>query len=130
MTRQERVCKYKEILDKYEEKNSGWNWNILDELSDKELFDENKVAEKINIIKNHETRIETNLNRYPENVMECVRQRWGLKKYDDSKDDEINQLSPYQVLDHVCNWNGLSGYAYTIKSWINDIYRIDLDNLC
>lgn len=38
MTRQERVKRYMEILDKYDEGNSGWNWGILDQLSDKELL--------------------------------------------------------------------------------------------
>ena len=129
MTRQERVSRYMEILSKYDEGNSSWNWGILDELSDEELFDENKVAEKINIIQKHRTRIENNSNKYSEDVMECVRQRWGLEKYDDSKDEEINQLSPDEVLEHVCNWNGLLGYAYTIKSWIKDIYKLDLNNM-
>lgn len=129
MTRQERVSKYMEILNKYDEGNSSWNWGILDELTDEELFDENKVTEKINIIQKHQTRLENNPNKYPESIMECVRQRWGLEKYDDSKDDEINQLSPDEVLEHVCNWNGLLGYATTIKSWIGDIYKIDLDNV-
>lgn len=129
MTRQERVKRYMEILDKYDEGNSSWNWEILDELTDKELFDENKVAEKINIIQKHQTRLENNPNKYSENIMEFVRQRWGMEKYDDSKDDEINQLSPDEVLEHVCNWNGLVGYANTIKSWIGNIYKIDLDNV-
>lgn len=129
MTRQERVSKYMEILNKYDEGNSSWNWGILDELTDEELFDENKVTEKINIIQKHQTRLENNPNKYSESIMECVRQRWGLEKYDDSKDDEINQLSPDEVLEHVCNWNGLLGYATIIKSWIGDIYKIDLDNV-
>lgn len=44
MTRQERVSKYMEILDKYDEGNSFWNWEIFDQLSDYELFDENKIT--------------------------------------------------------------------------------------
>ncbi len=126
MTRQERVSKYMEILDKYDEGNSFWNWEILDQLSDQELFDENKIAEKINIIQKHQTRLENSSNKYPENIMECVRQRWGLEKYDDSKDEEINELSPDEILEHVCNWNGLIGYTSTIKSWIGDIYNMKL----
>lgn len=59
--------------------------------------------------------------------MECVRQRLELDKYDVSKDKEINELSPGEVFEHICNWNGLIGYAYTIKSWIRDIYKIDID---
>lgn len=126
MTRQERVSKYMEILDKHDEGNSLWNWEILDELSDQELFDENKIVEKMRIIQKHQTRLENNLNKYPESIMECVRQRWGLEKYDDSRDEEINELSPDEVLEHVCNWNGLIGYASTIKAWIGDIYKLKL----
>lgn len=129
MTRQERVKRYMEILDKYDEGNSSWNWGILDGLSDTELFDKNKVVEKINIIQKHQERLENNSNKYPESIMECVRQRFGLEKYDDSQDEDINQLSQNEILEHVCNWNGLLGYANTIKSWIEDIYKIDLDNV-
>ncbi len=75
-------------------------------------------------------RIEKNPNRYPENIMECVRQqRFGLNEYDESKDQEINELSPQEVFECVCNWNGLLEYAHTIKSWIGDIYKIDLNDM-
>lgn len=121
----ERVKRYMEILNKYDEGNSFYNWDILDKLSDEDLYNEEKIMEKINIIQKHQERIENNLNRYPEKIMECVRQRCGLEKFDDSKDEEINQLSPDEVFDHVCNWNGLLGYASIIKSWIRDIYNIN-----
>lgn len=126
MTRQERVSKYMEILAKYDEGNSSWNWGVLDELSDRELFDENKVAEKIHIIQKHQTRLENNPNKYSESIMECVRQRLGLERYDDSRDEDINQLSQNEILEHVCNWNGLIGYATTIRSWIEEIYKMKL----
>lgn len=95
-------------------------------MSDEELFDENKIYEKISIIQKHQIRIENNPNKYSESIMECVRQRLGLEKYDDSRDEEINHLSPDEVFDHVCNWNGLLGYATTIKSWVEDIYKLKL----
>lgn len=127
-TRNKRTKKYMEILARFDEANTAWNWDVLDTLTDDELFnDENKVKEKIDIIQNHRIRIENNFSIYTENIMECVRQRWGLEKYDDSKDDLINELSPDEVFEHVCNWNCLLGYASMIKSWINDIYKIDLD---
>lgn len=126
MTRQERVKRYMEILDKYDKGNSFWNWDILDKLSDGELFDEERILEKMNIIQKHQERIENNPNKYSEEIMECVRQRFGLEKYDDSMDEEINHLSPDEVFDHVCNWNGLLGYVTTIKSWIEDIYKMKL----
>lgn len=127
MAKGARISKYMEILEEYDEVNSSWNWGILDELSDEELLDKNKVAEKINIIRKHQTRLKNNPNKYPENVMEYVRQRWGLEKYDTSRDEEINQLSPDEIFNYVCDWNGLVGYAYTIKTWIADIYGIDLE---
>lgn len=127
MTRQERVKRYMEILDKYDEGNSGWNWRILDQLSDKELFDENAVLEKINIIREHSERLENPTNKYPESIMENVRQRLGLEAYDTSKDDIINEMTADVVFEHVCNWNALIGYANTIKTWVKDIYGIDLD---
>lgn len=126
MTREERFKRYIDILHKYKEATSSWNIGILEKLSDDELFDENKILEKIDIIQKHQERIENNPNKYPENIMECVRQRLGLEKYDDLRDEEINQLSPAEVFDHVCDWNGLIGYASTIKSWIVDIYNMKL----
>lgn len=127
MTRQERVNRYVEILNEYGEGSSGWNWEILDSLSDVELYEEEKIAEKIYIIQQHQMRIENNPNKYSESIMEYVRQRLGLEKYDDSRDKEINELSPNEVFEHVCEWNGLCGYSNTIKSWIRDIYKLELE---
>lgn len=129
MSRQERVCRYMEILKQYDEGNTSWNWSILDTLDDKELFDEGKIIEKISIIHQHQMRIENNPNKYSETIMECIRQRLGLEKEDTSRDEEINELSSEEVFEHVCNWNGLLGYAYTIKSWIREIYKVDLNNI-
>lgn len=128
MTRQERVNRYIEILKEYEEGSSGWNWEILDSLSDDELFEKPKIIEKINIIKEHQMRMENDNPKYPEHIMECVRQRLGLEKYDYSRDEEINELSHNEVFEHVCNWNGLLGYDHTIKSWVRDIYKVELNN--
>lgn len=36
-------------------------------------------------------------------------------------------MSKQEVFDRVCNWDGLIGYSTTIKSWINQIYGINLD---
>lgn len=127
MTRQERVGIYMKILEKYDEGDSSRNWGILDKLSDEELFDEDKILEKIHIIQNCRMRMENNPNRYSEDIMACIRQRFGLDEYDDSRDQEINELSPEEVFEYVCNWNGLLGYAHMIKSWIREIYKFDLD---
>lgn len=117
------------IFDTYDEANSSWNWEVLDELTDDELYDEIKVKEKINIIHQHRLRIKNKPNKYPENIMEYVRQTCGLQRYDDSKDNEINMLSPDEVFNRVCNFKSLVGYADMIKSWIRDIYKVDLNSI-
>lgn len=68
-------------------------------------------------------------NKYPENIMICIRQRFDMSGSDTSKDDIINEMTPDEVFEEVCEWHGLIGYDYTIKSWIRDIYNIDLDEL-
>lgn len=77
MERMERVKRYIEILAQYDEGNTFYNWSILDTLSDDDLYNKERIAEKINIIQKHQERIENNHNKYSEEVMECVRQRWG-----------------------------------------------------
>lgn len=64
-------------------------------------------------------------NKYPDEIMEYVRQSLGLDEDDESKDYEINEMSANEVFNYVCNWNGLIGYADLIKSWIEDIYEIE-----
>lgn len=126
MTRQERVKRYMEILDEYDEGNSGWNWYILDKLSDKELFEEDAILKKITIIREHSDRLENPTNKYPESIMEDIRMRLGLEKYDTAKDEQINEMPKDVIFSMVCNWNGLLGYDSTIKTWIKDIYGIQL----
>lgn len=68
-------------------------------------------------------------NKYPEDIMEILRQRLGLEEDDTSRDSEINTYTPSEAFEEVCNWEGFLGYASTIKSWIEDIYGIDLDSI-
>ena len=125
MTRQERVKRYMEILNSNNKGNTTANWSILDKLTDEELFDETKVNECMSIINRNDMRMENNFNKYPESIMQYVRQNLGMDKYDDSRDAEINGMTADEVFECVCNWNGLINYASTIKSWVNDIYKID-----
>lgn len=69
------------------------------------------------------------MNNYFDSIMEDVRQNLGLEASDTSRDDEINGMTRQEVLDRVCNWNGLIGYAGTIREWIEDIWGIDLDDV-
>jgi len=65
--------------------------------------------------------------KYPDDIMEDLRQRRGLEEDDESEDNDIMQMSKSDVLDEVVTWNNLIHYGEPIKQWINDIYDIDLD---
>ena len=127
MKKEERVKRYMEILNKNEKGNCVKNWEILDELSDDELFDDTKIEECIKLITEINKRLENNINKYPDYIMEYVRQNLGLDKYDTSEDKDINEMSKSDIFEKVCNWNNLYWYSEYIKSWIKDIYGIDLD---
>ena len=127
MEREERVKRYMEILNKNEKNNCVKNWEILDELSDDELFDDTKIEECMKLIAEINKRLENNINKYPDYIMEYVRQNLGLDKYDTSEDKDINEMSKSDIFEKVCNWNNLYWYSEYIKSWIKDIYGIDLD---
>ena len=127
MKREERVKRYMEILNKNEKGNCVKNREILDELSDDELCDDTKIEECIKLITEINKRLENNINKYPDYIMEYVRQNLGLDKYDTSEDKDINEMSKSDIFEKVCNWNNLYWYSEYIKSWIKDIYGIDLD---
>ena len=44
---------------------------------------------------------------YPENILRLVRQNLDLEPTDTSMDDKINNMSRNEVLDRVCEWEGL-----------------------
>lgn len=68
-------------------------------------------------------------NRYPDFVMETLRQRLDLEADDTSRDYELNMYSPSEAFEEMLNWEGILGYADTIKYWIESIYGIDLDTI-
>ena len=127
MKKEERIKRYMEILNKNKKNNSVRNWGIFDKLSDDELFDDTKIEECIQLINKIDEQLENNSNKYSECIMEYVRQNLGLDKYDTSKDEDINKMSKNDIFEKVCNWNNLYWYSEYIKSWIKDIYGIDLD---
>ena len=64
--------------------------------------------------------------KYLENIMRMVRGNLDLELDDKSHDEEIEAMSKQEVLNRVCNWDGLIDYGDTIIKWINQIYGIDL----
>lgn len=63
---------------------------------------------------------------YSEHIMSYVRQNLGLNGNDNSQDQEIMKMPKSEILDRVCEWEGLINYGSTIKQWIEDIYGIKL----
>lgn len=68
-------------------------------------------------------------NKYPEYIMAILRQRLNLEPTDTSRDTEINLYTPNEAFEEVLNWEGFIGWAGTIKTWIDSIYGINLNDV-
>lgn len=64
---------------------------------------------------------------YPEWIMNKVRQSLGLEPGDMTRDGEINNMSHHEVFKRCLEWEGIIGYDYTLRGWVNDIYGIMLE---
>jgi hypothetical protein len=64
-------------------------------------------------------------DRYPASI-EAVRQNLGLDQNDDSKDDEIMQMSREEIFRRYMTWHGIIGYESEIKEIIEEIYLVAL----
>lgn len=63
---------------------------------------------------------------YNEAILERVRQRLGLEPWDTTRDSEIEGMSRDSVFHHVLEWEGIIGYDYQIRNWIEDIYGVNV----
>lgn len=66
---------------------------------------------------------------FPEYIVKRLRERLGLDEDDASRDEEISLMTPNEVFEEILEWEGIIGYAGTIKMWISDIYGVDLDDI-
>jgi len=64
--------------------------------------------------------------KYPTHIMNKVRQHIGLEPGDTSRDEEINNMPRDSVFDHCLDWEGLIGYGYEIRRWVEDIYGVNV----
>lgn len=64
--------------------------------------------------------------KYPEYIMNKVRQSLGLEAWDTKRDEEINLLPKHNIFGACLEWEGIIGYGYTIKDWVKDIYGVEL----
>ncbi len=69
------------------------------------------------------------VNDFPENIMQILRLRHGLNRYDVSNDDEIKACSKSSAFRDVLCWNGIIGFDIAIKGYVKDIYGVDLDKI-
>ena len=68
------------------------------------------------------------LERYPEYILEIVRQqKYALEESDNSKDFEIQKLKPDEIFDSCLQWEGIMECTETIKEWIEELYKVDLN---
>lgn len=63
---------------------------------------------------------------YTDYIMESVRQNLGLDHDDTSKDSLIAEMDKDEILDRVATWNNLINFGSSIRSWVEDIWGIDL----
>jgi hypothetical protein len=69
------------------------------------------------------------LERYPENVVESLRQRNSLDPSDTSMDEDFLDYDKEYVFEECLTWDGIIGYGDQIRQLVNDIYNIDLEEL-
>lgn len=63
---------------------------------------------------------------YPKHIIVVLRQWEGLEEDDDSRDDEFQSMSPYEVYEAVLEWEGIYGYAEYILQLIQSVFKVDV----
>lgn len=86
------------------------------------MSSENKYAEETSLFGEESE----STSPVPLEILKIVRASLGLEEDDTSKDNIINNMSKFELLEHVCNYEGLINYAGVILRWINSIYDINL----
>lgn len=128
MNSNERFAKIMQILNEHDLANSARNHEFFDICSEDDLMDQKKVEEVIVSIQDLKERLEKHEGKYPEYIFEIVRQNLGYNKFDNSRDGEIEAMSKSEVFNRVCNWNCFINGSNTLKSWITDIYKVELSD--
>ena len=67
-------------------------------------------------------------HNYPDYVLKVLRQRFRKSEDDTSMDEYFQTISPDEVFNEILEWEGLLGYTHRILSWIQDIYKVRLNN--
>ena len=67
-------------------------------------------------------------HNYPNYVLKVLRQKFGKSEDDTSMDEYFQTISPDEVFNEILEWEGFLGYTHKILSWIQDIYKVRLNN--
>ena len=68
-----------------------------------------------------------NTERINNRIIDDVRENLGLERGDISEDDKINNMSPNEIFNRWCEWNGFINYSKTFRAVIGSIYGMDID---
>lgn len=68
-----------------------------------------------------------NTERINKRIIDDIREHLGLKRGDTSKDDKINGMSPNEIFERWCDWNGFINYSKMFRAVICSIYGIEID---
>ncbi len=68
-----------------------------------------------------------NTERIRNDIIRDVRGNLGLEPDDLSQDDKINRMSPNEIFNRWCEWNGLINYGKKLMCVVGNIYGIDLN---
>lgn len=67
-------------------------------------------------------------NKFPDHIMETLRERRGLHEKDNSEDSAINNYTKDEAFKEVLAWQGFKGWDSQIKDWVKDIYEVILED--
>lgn len=64
---------------------------------------------------------------YPEYIIQRLKDRRDIDYSDKTRDEEFQNMSPREVFEDILEWEGICGYTSLILTWIEDIYKVKLD---
>lgn len=68
-----------------------------------------------------------NTERIDKDIIRDIREYLDVDPDDSSKDDEINRMSPNEIFDKWCEWNGYIRLNEVFRRVIGSIYGIDIE---
>jgi hypothetical protein len=65
----------------------------------------------------------------PDDIISDLCNNLGIDPGEDKSYRIIENMTPDQILERICTWNGLPGWNRKIKYWVESIYRKEIDDL-